>query len=71
MLGNAAEGVSIFCGTNTLIGGADPSRGNYIVANGSESSSSGIFDLGTQDTIQSNSIGVGAGGCPSETSGRA
>ncbi len=61
--GNLGGGITVDCGTGTHVGGKSPALGNYISANGdSEGVLAGLFDAGTDDTIQNNFIGVGAGG---------
>lgn len=51
-------GITVNCGTGTLVGGAVAGAGNVISANNGH----GIFDQGTDEVIQGNRIGVDVNG---------
>ena len=52
------NGITVDCGTGTLVGGPAPAAGNIISGNNGH----GIFDQGTDEVIQGNRIGVDANG---------
>jgi hypothetical protein len=53
-------GIDVQCGTRTLVGGAVAGAGNVISGNTGD----GVFELGTDEVIQGNRIGVGTTGNP-------
>lgn len=57
-LANENDGIDVFCGIGTLVGGTVPGAGNTISGN----LGNGIFDAGTNEVIQGNRIGVDVNG---------